>query len=282
MCFFALVVAVYKSHCRSHVITLRAKDFPKIFQTVPRLAALRTFPNTLYFYHESNSPQGRGIHSHKQCHRELSDQTRTFTIKDAFYAFQAQQSTRAQHPPPTQIQAQQPAIVQHPPPTQVQPHQPTRMQHFPPTQIKPQQPTRVHPPPTQIQTVASYHRPSLPSGSEMPDEWGFPLPSAQQVPSAPFFSKCMADISSQPLAPTDIPRNVQGAAVSHPSGSVPRGAPQSHPLAPPAPPVPICRYPNCLRPVDRDERTRELTEFCSLDHMRFVVSFADPCSMCLT
>jgi hypothetical protein len=107
-------------------------------------------------------------------------------MKDPFYALQPQQPTRAQHPPPNQILPQQPTRVQHPPPTQIQPQQPTRAQHPPPTQIQPQQPTRVqHPPPPQIQTVPSY-RPSLPSGSEMPDEWGYPPPSAPQFPSAPF------------------------------------------------------------------------------------------------
>ena len=33
-----------------------------------------------------------------------------------------------------------------------------------------------------------------------------------------------------------------------------------------------CRYPNCHRPVSRDQETQELTEYCSLYHMRFVVS----------
>ncbi|KAF8483292.1 hypothetical protein DFH94DRAFT_303404 [Russula ochroleuca] len=166
--------------------------------------------------------------------------------EDPFYALQPQQPTRAQHPPPNQILPQQPTRVQHPPPTQIQPQQPTRAQHPPPTQIQPQQPTRVqHPPPPQIQTVPSY-RPSLPSGSEMPDEWGYPPPSAPQFPN--------------------IPRNVQGAVI-HPTGSVPRGAPQSHPTAAAAPTVPTCRIPNCHRPVGRDEKTHELTEFCSLEHM---------------
>ncbi|KAH9996716.1 hypothetical protein BJV74DRAFT_283041 [Russula compacta] len=43
------------------------------------------------------------------------------------------------------------------------------------------------------------------------------------------------------------------------------------PYPPAASAVPTCRYPNCYRPVTRDERTLELSEYCSLEHMRDAV-----------
>jgi len=49
---------------------------------------------------------------------------------------------------------------------------------------------------------------------------------------------------------SNIPRNIRGAA---------------------APTVPTCRYLNCHRPVTRDEKTHELTEYCSPEHMRDAV-----------
>ena len=49
---------------------------------------------------------------------------------------------------------------------------------------------------------------------------------------------------------------------------------QSSPLAAHAGPwnTGHCRYPNCHHPAARDEGTQELTEYCSLEHMRFVVA----------
>ena len=35
---------------------------------------------------------------------------------------------------------------------------------------------------------------------------------------------------------------------------------------------PLCRLSNCLSPVIRDGATQELTEYCSRDHMEFVVA----------
>lgn len=35
---------------------------------------------------------------------------------------------------------------------------------------------------------------------------------------------------------------------------------------------PICRLTNCPNSVIRDEATQELTEYCSLDHMQFVIA----------
>jgi hypothetical protein len=35
---------------------------------------------------------------------------------------------------------------------------------------------------------------------------------------------------------------------------------------------PPCRLSGCRNPVIRDEATQELTEYCSLDHMQFVVA----------
>lgn len=110
-----------------------------------------------------------------------------------------------------------------------------------------QQPTRAQHPPTRRHTVASY-RPALPSESRMPDEWGYPSSSMSHVSSAPFSRTHR--ITHNTLALTDIPRNMRGAA---------------------APTIPTCRYPNCHRPVTRDEITHELTEYCSPEHMRFVV-----------
>ncbi|KAH9991243.1 hypothetical protein BJV77DRAFT_545453 [Russula vinacea] len=45
---------------------------------------------------------------------------------------------------------------------------------------------------------------------------------------------------------------------------------QSSPLAAHAGPwnTGLCRYPNCHHPAARDEGTQELTEYCSLEHMR--------------
>ena len=34
---------------------------------------------------------------------------------------------------------------------------------------------------------------------------------------------------------------------------------------------PLCRLSNCRYPAIRDGATQELTEYCSLDHMQFVV-----------
>ena len=66
-------------------------------------------------------------------------------------------------------------------------------------------------------------------------------------------------ITHNTLALADIPRNIRSAT---------------------APTIPTCRYPNCPRPVTMDERARELTEYCSPEHMRFVVLFLQgpPCS----
>jgi len=52
--------------------------------------------------------------------------------------------------------------------------------------LQPQQPTRAQHAPTQIQPVAVSYQPSLPSGSEMPDEWGYPPLSMPQVSSVLF------------------------------------------------------------------------------------------------
>jgi len=106
-----------------------------------------------------------------------------------------------------------------------------------------------HPPSPQVQP---FRRPSLPIESEMPDEWGYPPPSTPQV--------------------SNIPRNIQ-SAVMLPTGCAPRGGvPQSHPAIGASPiAVPACRHPNCGLPVTRDERTQELSEYCSLDHMRDAV-----------
>jgi hypothetical protein len=103
----------------------------------------------------------------------------------------------------------------------------------------------------------------------MPDEWGYP-PTGVPQGSSMLFS-CTWRTYRHILALTDIPRNTgaQGA-IAHPNGSVPRRMSQSHPTAD-ATTVPTCRYPNCHRHVNRDERTQEFTEYCSLDHMLFVV-----------
>jgi len=100
--------------------------------------------------------------------------------------------------------------------------------------------------PAQTQYVASY-QPTLPVGSEMPDEWGYPPSSAPQ--------------------PSNAPMQVYGAPQT--TGTAPRAASQSHPMA--APTAPTCRYPNCHRTVTRDERTQEVTEYCGLEHMRDAV-----------
>ena len=86
-------------------------------------------------------------------------------------------------------------------------------------------------------------------------------------------------IAHNTLALTDMPSNVQGV-VPQPiaSGSALRGAPQQ--ALHPTPTIPNCRYPNCGRPVTRDEVSHELTEYCSPGHMRFVVLVLQgpPCS----
>jgi hypothetical protein len=124
-----------------------------------------------------------------------------------------------------------------------------------------------HPPSPQIQP---FRRPSLPMESEMPDEWGYPPSSTPQVSSMP--SSHVHGVSSRPPALADTPRNIQ-SAVMLPTGCAPRGGvPQSHPTTGTSlPAVPTCRHPNCG--LTRDERTQGLSEYCSLDHMRFVVSF---------
>jgi len=100
----------------------------------------------------------------------------------------------------------------------------------------------------------------------MPDEWGYPAQAPPQVSSVPFL--CISrNVSSQPRPLTDTPRRAQGAI--YPSGSATRGASQHHPTVTST--VPICRYPNCRYPATMDERTRELSEYCSGEHMRFVV-----------
>ena len=121
-----------------------------------------------------------------------------------------------------------------------------------------QQSTRALHPPTRRHSIASY-QPALPSESRMPDEWGYPsqASSMPHVSSAPYSRKNR--ITHNTLALIDIPRNLRGAA---------------------APTIPNCRYLNCHRPVTRDEKTHELTEYCSPEHMRFVVLFLQgpPCS----
>jgi hypothetical protein len=208
---FALVVGLYiKAPITRLLSEITSTPFPSPHE--------HRDPTFLNLYHGSYPPRRsiRGIHSHKQCHRQLSDQSPTLTHKGAFYAQQQQQ----QQQPPTY---------------------------------------------TQIQ----YFRPSLPVGSEMPDEWGYPPSSTPQVSSVPF-SHVHGLCSPASLASTDIPRNTQGV-LTLPTGSAPRGGvPQSHPPAGAAAMVPTCRHPNCRHPVSRDERTQELTEYCSLDHMRFV------------
>lgn len=82
----------------------------------------------------------------------------------------------------------------------------------------------------------------------MPDEWGYPSSSMPHVSSA-LFSR-MHRITHNILALTDMPRNIRGAA---------------------APTIPTCRYLNCHRPVTTDEITHEFTEYCSPEHMRFVI-----------
>lgn len=70
------------------------------------------------------------------------------------------------------------------------------------------------------------------------------LPSESRMPDEwGYPSSSMSHVSN-------IPRNIQGAA---------------------APTTPTCRYLNCHRPVTRDERTHELTEYCSPEHMRDAV-----------
>ncbi|KAF8496492.1 hypothetical protein F5888DRAFT_391055 [Russula emetica] len=70
------------------------------------------------------------------------------------------------------------------------------------------------------------------------------LPSESRMPDEwGYPSSSMPHVSN-------ISRNIQGAA---------------------APTIPTCRCPNCHRPVTRDEKTHELTEYCSPEHMRFVV-----------
>ena len=122
-------------------------------------------------------------------------------------------------------------------------------------------------PPTQIQSF----RPSLPVGSEMPDERGYPPSSTPQVSNVPFSESHVHGLHSlASLALTDKLRNTQGV-VTLPTGSSPRGGvPQSHSTAGATAMVPTCRHPNCRHPVSQDERTQELTEYCLLDHMRFV------------
>jgi hypothetical protein len=121
-----------------------------------------------------------------------------------------------------------------------------------------QQPTRAQHPPTRRPSIASY-QPTLPNESRMPDEWGYPSSSMPHFSSAPFSR--MHPITHNTL--TDMPRNIRGVA---------------------APITPTCCYPNCLRPVTRDERTHELTEYCSPEHMRFVVLVLQgsprSCSLC--
>ncbi|KAI0280206.1 hypothetical protein BGY98DRAFT_1095677 [Russula aff. rugulosa BPL654] len=112
-----------------------------------------------------------------------------------------------------------------------------------------QQPTRAQYPPTRRHSIASY-RPALPSESRMPDEWGYPSSSVPHISSAPFF--------------TDASYHSQYFGI---------GRYTKEHTGPTAPTIPTCRYPNCPRPVTMDERARELTEYCSPEHMRFVVLF---------
>ena len=147
-----------------------------------------------------------------------------------------------------------------------------------------QQPTRTQHIPTRRQTIASY-RPTLPNESRMPDEWGYPSSSMPHVSSTPFSRALIGRIASLTTLwqLTDMPNNVQGV-VPQPiaSGSALRGAPPQalHPTAAAVPTLPTCRYPNCGRPVTRDEVSHELTEYCSPEHMRFVVLVLQgpPCS----
>ncbi|KAH9962990.1 hypothetical protein BC827DRAFT_1196309 [Russula dissimulans] len=110
---------------------------------------------------------------------------------------------------------------------------------------------------TQVQYVASY-QPTLPNELEMPDEWGYPTQTALHI--------------------SNTPRRAQGAVYT---GSATRGASQHHPTATST--VPICRYPNCYYPVTMDERTNELSEYCSGEHMRAAVDLGFPmCPACNT
>jgi len=122
--------------------------------------------------------------------------------------------------------------------------------------LQQQQPTRAPQTHAQAQYVASY-QPTLPNELEMPDEWGYPAQSAPQI--------------------SNTPRRAQGSV--YPTGSATRGAPQPHPTAPST--VPICRYPNCHYPVTMDEKTRELGEYCSGEHMRGALDLGFPvCPAC--
>ena len=41
--------------------------------------------------------------------------------------------------------------------------------------------------------------------------------------------------------------------------------------------VPMCRYSNCHRPAAKDVNTKELSEYCGKEHLRFVDVFSGHC-----
>jgi hypothetical protein len=94
-------------------------------------------------------------------------------------------------------------------------------------------------------------------------------PSHYVGPEGPFHGASFQDQIYQPVESSD-----NASALFRPS--VPVNYAQSSSLAvhagPWSEPVVRCRYPNCYRLAYWDEEMQEFAEYCSQDHMRFVVS----------